>query len=110
MQVWNSSSYCSTDLIYTCVNENEAVNIWDIYKQGRSSPTNIAIVGNFPGSRDLGSTVAVYRVTHINSTSLASTLVLTPTQSTNALSQIFYRIDCNDIRAENTPRSLISSK
>ena len=109
MQVWNSSSYCSNDLIYTCISEHIAFNIWDIYDEARRI-AHYPLIGNQTAKREIGSAVASFTGTHVNSTSLASTLVLTPTPSADAPSQINYMIYCNNILAESTPRTLVSSK
>ena len=109
MQVWNSSSYCSNDLIYTCINENSPIIIWNVY-DGIRSIAHFAVNRNETGRSDLRSVVVSYTVTHINSTSLTSTLVLTSTQSADAPYQHNYNIYCNNILAVNTPRSFVSCK
>ena len=106
MQVWNSSSYCSNDLIYTCINENSPIIIWDVFDK-LNVIEHFAVFGNTTRSTVLESVIVGYRVTHINSTSLYSTLVLT--ELADAPSQNNYNIYCNSILADNTPRSSISS-
>ena len=52
MQVWNSSNYCSNDLIYICISENSPSILWDIYDEIRRI-VHYAVIGKQTGRREL---------------------------------------------------------
>ena len=102
VQVWNSSSYCSNNVIYSCCDNTPFIN-WGIFEQG----THIAswTVSHFTSRlrRETEPIEAVVEVTYSNLTFIASTIILTL-----PLDHQPYTIYCNSDIARNIPRASAS--
>ena len=106
-KVWNSSSYCSNKVIYSCVSDNTPFINWDILEQGRkiASWAVSHITNNGRLIRESEPLETVLEVTYSNSTFIASTITLTTTRDPQT-----YTIACNRIITENVPRTSLKSK
>ena len=106
-KVWNSSSYCSNKVIYSCVSDNTPVINWDISEQG--IPIASWTVTHFTSDgrliRESEPIETVLEVTYSNSTFIASTIILIL-----AMEPQIITVSCNSIIPENIPRTSVKSK
>ena len=91
-------------MIYSCVNSKKFFINWDIFDQGGKIASWGVSHFSERLTRESEPIEAVLEVTYSNSTSIASTIILTlPVPET-------YTIKCNTIIAENIPTSSLASK
>ena len=106
-KVWNSSSYCSNKVIYSCVSDNTPVINWDISEQGIliASWSVIHFINDGRLIRETEPIEAVLEVTYSNSTFIASTIILILAMDPQTIT-----VSCNSIIPENIPRTSFKNK
>ena len=106
-KIWNSSSYCSNKVIYSCVSDNTAVINWDISEQGTliASSTVSHVTNDGRLIRESEPIEAVLEVTYSNLTFIASTIILILSMDPQTVT-----VACNSIILENIPRTSVKSK